>query len=493
MNKVRAYIHPSGLRFILTENGVSESCAASLMIRVGSIYEPPPLHGGSHIIEHMMFRGTSGMPNKSQLSETLDEMGASYNAYTDYTMTCYHIKVQKKYIGKAIQMLCDMVSDSVFHKKDLGSELNVVVEELRRERDDPASYISELYYQTIFQGTPFGLSIGGTQEEVLATKYKDLREFWLRHYILQNMVLSVSGDLSIGDIQQAVNRSQLLLGNLQSHPPNAFLIRNVPQVHPRLNIQYRKTMQQVQVTLGFPVPFGLDHPDRFVLYVMKTILGGNMSSRLFIEMRDVYGIAYSVHASVGLFDTTGEFSVSSGVDGSGLLTGNLDEKNKKVKGDAIAIILRQLYRIREERVPAKELHKAKEYIIGTTLLDLEDHATVAEFYGKQLLHHRKVLTPQQYLAEIKKVTADDIHRVAQLILRPHAFNLVLIGKVDLAKAKQYVKDTMSQWIHTLEKNTASSISLPTSTSLPTSPTTSTVPSSLTSSTIQSNPLRWFGL
>ena len=151
MNNVEAYKDSnSNLRFLLTKIDSSESCAISLMIRVGSIYEKKGIHGGAHVIEHMMFKGTKQLPNKAELAMVLDSMGAVYNAYTDYTMTSYHIKVQKKYLGEVIKILCQMVSQSLFREEDLVAEKPVVVEELRRERDNPAAFVQELFYQTVF-------------------------------------------------------------------------------------------------------------------------------------------------------------------------------------------------------------------------------------------------------------------------------------------------------------------------------------------------------
>ena len=318
MNNVKAYKHPeSGLKILLTTIPDSESCAISLMLRVGSIYEPKGLYGGAHVIEHMVFKGTKTLPNKSQLSRRLDSMGAIYNAYTEYTMTSYHIKVQSKFLSEVIKILCEMVSQSLFKKTDLKPEKEVVIEELRRERDDPAAYIQEIYYETIFKNCLLGRSIGGSIDDVKQIDYQKLVDFWKKHYKLDNIVISVAANTNINTIIQAIDQSNLLSNVSDIQQANETIINQDLQTSPRCKVQTRKNMNQVQVIIGYQT-FGNQHPDRFPLDVLRCILGGNMSSRLFIKLRDDYGLAYSVSANIGLYDDIGEFSISCGVDPSNI-------------------------------------------------------------------------------------------------------------------------------------------------------------------------------
>ena len=456
MNNVKAYILPeSKLRLILTKVPSAESCAVSLMIRVGSIYEHKHIHGGAHVIEHMMFKGTKDLPNKSELAKVLDSMGALYNAYTDYTMTSYHIKVQKKYLSEVIKILCQMVSQSLFRKEDLIAEKPVVVEELRRERDDPAAYIQELYYQTVFKHCKFGRPIGGEIKDVNEMKYSDLKKFWKENYTIDNIVISVAGNSSIEGIVDTVVKSNLLNEIGHSSGANNMIVHQKLQTKPRYRVQSRENMKQVQIALGFPC-FGNQNPDRFILKVLRCILGGNMSSRLFIKLRDEYGLAYTVSANTGLYDDVGEFSVSTGVDGSNIFSGNLDKK--KGKGDPLAVIFNEIFKMVLSPVSKDELHTAKEYIKGGMLLEFEDNQNICEFYGRELLLGHPVLTIQAYLDAIDKVTIQDIHRISKMIFVPNRMNLSLIGNITEDDVKKYLDKSMTKWTSILSNNTGGSIS-----------------------------------
>lgn len=454
MNNVKAYKDSnSNLRFLLTKIDSSESCAISLMIRVGSIYEKKGIHGGAHVIEHMMFKGTTQLPNKAELAMVLDSMGAIYNAYTDYTMTSYHIKVQKKYLSKVIKILCEMVSQSLFRKSDLIAEKPVVIEELRREKDDPAAYIQELYYQEVFKNCLLGRPIGGEVKDVEDMPYKQLRNFWRNNYTIDNMLISVAGNANISEIVNAVNESKLSRSVRKSEKVNRMIIHQDLATSPSCKVQNRKTMKQVQVALGFQC-FGNQHPDRFALRVLRCILGGNMSSRLFISLRDTYSLAYTVSANIGLYDNIGEFSVSSGVDASNIFSGNLDLK--KGKGDPLAVIFREIFRLVVESVTQKELEIAKEYIKGGMLLEFEDNQNICEFYGRELLMEHPVLTIEGFIDAIDKVTVSDIQRIAKGIFVPERINLILIGNVQEEKAKKYLNDSMAMWSKYISSKTEQS-------------------------------------
>jgi predicted Zn-dependent peptidase len=442
MNQVRAYLHPTGLKILNTYIPSSESCAISLMIRVGSIYENNHIRGGAHLIEHMMFQGNKQLTTQSILSETLDSMGAVYNAYTNYDVTSYHIKVQKSYAQKAIDILCQMVSESLFRPKNVESEKKVVVEELRRLRDDPSSYVQELFFGIVFQGSPYGLSIGGSEKSVMDTDSEKLKKFWRERYILPNMLVSVSGNMDIEKLKQSLQLSPLFTATSKQGVVDKYDKALPIQKEPRLKVQVRKNTKQVQVQLGFPTP-GLNHQGRFALRLAKVILGGNMSSRIFNSLRDRYGLAYSPSAQLSLYETMGEFSICSGVDGSNIFSDNLDKS--KGKADPLAVILQEFFKLRLEKVPEDELHKAKEYVKGNILLEMEDNQRIAEYYGRLFLLDRPVFTVERFIEEIEKVTVDDIYQICQTIITPERMNLALIGNIKENEARQYLNKMHSKW------------------------------------------------
>ena len=337
--------------------------------------------------------------DRSILSETLDSMGAVYNAYTNYDVTSYHIKVQKVYAQKAIDILCQMVSESFFRPKNVESEKKVVVEELRRLRDDPSSYVQELFASIVFQGSPYGLSIGGTEKSVMDIDSERLKKFWRERYILPNMLISVSGNMDIENLKQSLQLSPIFTATAKKGIIDKYDKPLPLQKEPRLKVQVRKNTKQVQVQLGFPTQ-GLNHQGRFALRLAKVILGGNMSSRIFKSLLDQFGLAYSPSAQVSLYETMGEFSICSGVDGSNIFSDNLD--TSKGKADPLAVILPEFFELRMEKIPENELHKAKEYVKGNILLEMENNQRIAEYYGRLFLLDRPVFTVERFIEEIEK-------------------------------------------------------------------------------------------
>jgi len=436
MNNAKTYIHPSGLKFVVANIPSSESCSISLMLNVGSIYENKHVHGGAHLIEHIMFKGTKQMPKKAELSSILDSMGGIYNAYTDYNMTCYHVKVQKKYLNDVIVTLFQMVIDSLFREEDMDEEKLVVVEELKRERDDPSAYVNELFYQIVFKDTIYERSVGGTDEEVMATDYKKLRKFWRKYYNLNNIVVSIAGNVSLDALLKAVNKSGVLDQKLSNYINKNMVVSNPIQTKPRIIVNTRKNMNQLQLILGFPT-LGYDNKDKYVIRIIKCILAGNMSSRLFIKLRDDYGLAYSVHADSSLYKNIGIFSINTGVNGDNIFSNNIDENKGKV--DPMYVILYEICKLKYVKVSEVELSKAKEYIKGSLVLQLEDSANICEYYGKQFLLDLPVLNVKGLLESIDKVSIDDIIRVSNDIFNLDRLNIAIIGNTNEKNAEVYIK------------------------------------------------------
>ena len=454
MNSTRAFITqptraPSGIRYLVTSIPSSESCAISLMIRLGSVYEPKSLRGGSHLIEHMVFKGTKRLPDSLSISRLFDSMGAQYNAYTDYNMTSYHVKVQKKYVGVALHILGDMVANSLFRTKDIESEKKVVLEELRRERDDPASYVHELQGTLTFKGNALGKPIGGSEADVLGIKPEELVKFWRDNYQPENIVVSLAGNITPDDAEQLIMTSPLTSLPGAPNPANQFREKIPLQMSPRHKVEDRDNMSQVQIVMGFPTGFNHTHSDRHAAFVARTILAGPMSSRLFIAMRETYNLSYSVSANVSLFETGGDFTVSTGANPSALLSGRAvapKEGSKKIESDPYYVVSQEIFRMARDKASDEEVNKAKEFIKGNILLEMENNQNITEYYGKQyLLEKLPIITVERSLEELDQVTANDVLRVCRNIFQPEKINVSTIGKVQDRKVERYLKQQMAKW------------------------------------------------
>ena len=442
MNSVNATRDSNnGLGLIINTNPNSESIAISLMIRVGSIYETPNIRGGTHLIEHLMFKGTSEIPDKLKLAQTLDSMGAVYNAYTDYMLTCYHLKVERKHFTKALNLLCQMVKDSLFRKEDFINEKPVVIEELLKERDNPANYVHQLFYEIMFHGTVYSKSIGADPPDIKQIPYEMLKEYWKNNYSLQNIVISVSGKVGLDDVVNVLETNNFLkLGNRGSK--NQKIVQAIPQTNPRCKVERRDKMKQIQLMVGFPC-FGSLNPDRFALQLLKIILAGNMSSRLFIKLRDTYGLAYSVVANFTLFNNLGEFSVSSGVDDTNICS--MKTSTKGEKADALSIILAEFYNLSKKGVTDKEVMIAKDYLKGGLILDFENNQTISDYYGRLFLLDEPLLSVKAYIDRIDSVQTSDIQKICKELFVADKINVALIGNIASETVSEYLQKLVEIW------------------------------------------------
>lgn len=449
MNNINAYIDTkSGLKIIVNNNPNSESVAVSFMIRLGSIYETEKLRGSSHLIEHLMFKGTSKIPDKLALSRKFDSMGAIYNAYTDYNLTSYHIKVQKKFLESTINLLGQIVSDSLFREDDFNNERPVVIEELIKNKEDEQSHLIELYHKIIFNDTPYGNSIGGNPDNIKELDYKTVKKYWKDNYCSNNLLISVSGNTNMERVIKLIESSELLNRISKSKKANNLQIKLPLQNNPKCNVITKDSLEQTQLVIGFPT-FGASNPDKFGLAIIKTILAGNMSSRLFTKLRDDYGLAYSVSGNISQYEHFGEFNILSGVDSTNLCNFNITKGD--VKADALSVIINELFKITKEKVSETELQIAKDSLIGGILLDFENNQNISEFYGRDCLLDIPINIISNYTNNIKKVTISDIYRISNNIIKPNKINVAMIGNIDSDKVSNYLDRIVDIWDKNKEK------------------------------------------
>ena len=443
MDNVRVFREKNGIEYLFSQMKNLNTCTVSIMINTGSIYEKKGLYGGAHLLEHLLFKGNKQYNSQLELSKQLERYGAHYNAYTDTNIVSFHVKVQKKYISEVITILGNMVLYSYLRDKDIADEKKVVVQELERDYDNPAMYIHQLIMQIMYQGNNYGLPVGGSKKSVENMNNKEIRSFWKRNYHPSNIVVSIAGDLEISEIQDYLSQSPFMDPKLKKYPENEYDELPSKQIKPRFKYEIRDNMSQIQLAIGFPT-FSNKDPDRFVLDVIKLILAGPMSSRLFVTLRTKYGLAYNVSCSVTLNSLSGDICISTGVDGEQIFTHNLNENNKK-KADPLKVILDEVFRLVIEPVPEDELSLTQDFITGSTILETDDSETISQIYGKQRVVNQNILTIQNYLNHVNKVTTQDIQRVAKKIFRPSKINIALIGKFSESKCKKYMSEVESKY------------------------------------------------
>jgi predicted Zn-dependent peptidase len=405
----------NGVRLLAAPMPQVQSVACFIMLAAGSRYETPETSGIAHFAEHMFFKGTERRPTAHQIGNELDGIGAEFNAFTGKEYTGYYVKCAAEHREHAFDVLVDMLRHSKFDPEEIEREKGVIVEEMNMYFDTPRDYISGVYHQLLYDDTPLGWDIIGRKETVRAAKRETFLEYVEKWYRAPRMVVGVAGNYpdSVRDELEA------LLGEVEGGDPGgppAFERSNGSG--PRVRV-HSKESDQAHICIGVP-SYPLVHPDRYALQLVGTVLGTGMSSRLFTEVRERRGLAYYVFATNHSYTDTGTLYSQAGVD-----INRIDE--------AIETIARELGKIADEPVPAEELEKAKNVAKGRFVLQTESPHGMIMFGLRREVLEGQAAEPEDVLAEIDKVTADDVQRVAQDVIGQNGLNLALIGPFDDAE------------------------------------------------------------
>lgn len=414
---------PNKAKLIMVPSKDTKAITILFLFGVGSRYEAKEANGISHFIEHLMFKGTARRPTSLHISKELDRVGAEFNAMTSKDYTGYYIKISQKNAALAIDILSDMLLNSKFELAEINRERGVIVEEINMYHDNPLMYIETLFESSVHEGNSLGWDIAGPVGVIKKVTRETIVNYRDHYYQPGNMVVAMAGRLD-SKLKSLVEEK--IINKLKKNNSVKPFIPFIDDQHePRIVIEYKKT-KQVQLALGFPT-FGYADPGIYALHLLSIILGGNMSSRLFVAVREKRGLAYFVRCYPNYYQDAGNFMIQSGLDVT-----RLDE--------AITIILKELSKIKKSGVTAKELKDAKEFIRGKTILNLEDSSHLAEYFAKQELLMGRIETPEVKMKKYDAVTLAEIKKLANSIFRKEKFNLALIGPFkDVKKFKPLIK------------------------------------------------------
>mgnify|MGYP001574400934 FL=1 len=418
----------NGVRVHLVPLSGTQAATLLVLFKVGSRNEPLKVWGGSHFIEHLMFKGTKKRPETVDISKELDRYGAEYNAYTGKDLTGYWVKIATEQIPVAVDLLHDMLFNSKYEAAEMTREKKVIIEEIKMYEENPIMHLEDLLEEAIFDKHTLGRNIAGTAQSMMAMKRNDVIAYRDAHYVPENMVVAVAGNVP-KNILSLIEKS---FGKVKARPTvsesTAFEVEG-EWATPRVRLQEKK-LEQIQVALGFPT-FGREHKDTEALKLLASILGGTMSSRLFIEVREKRGLCYNVRSTVDFYDDAGVLTVRAGLDASRLSV-------------AMKVIVSELKKIAKTGVTPAELKMAKDNVRGGTTLRLEDSSNLAEFYARQELFHGKVETAEQRLQKFAAVKLADVQRVAREVLNFHRLSIAAIGpyKTEAELLKHFPADMM---------------------------------------------------
>ena len=400
----------NGTRVLTAPMAHAQSVSCFVMFAAGSRYERRDESGIAHFAEHLFFKGTDRRPTARDIATEIDSIGGEFNAFTGKEVTAYYVKCAADTRDVALDVLVDMIRHSRFDTEEIEREKGVIVEEMNMYADTPRSYIGNVWERHLYGDQPLGWDIIGTEETVRAATRETFLGYLERWYRPERMIVGLGGRIGEG----LVERLEELLGDIPGEPTGSPERVELPESKPAVRIHTKQSDQAHLVIGARAYPHG--HPDRYVLQLLSTVLGGGMSSRLFTEVRERRGLAYYVYSGASSYADAGTLAAQAGVD-----LKRIDE--------AVETIITELRRIADEPVPAEELEKARAFTKGRFVLGLESpHATIMFGLRREVLEGRAA-EPEEVLAGLDAVTGEDIQRVAADILGGE-LRLAVIGPFD---------------------------------------------------------------
>ena len=400
----------NGLKILKIPYKDTKAVTVLVLLKVGSRNETADVNGVSHFVEHLMFKGTPRRPNTQVISQELDKIGAEFNAFTGKDQTGYYIKAKANKIDFCLDMLSDMLFNSKFDPVEIDRERGVILEEMHMYEDSPMMYADVLLEEIMFgKNHPLGRLTIGPPKVIKGVSRDEIVAYKESFYVPNNMIVIVSGKLD-KDTNKKIRK--YFANGLKKKALPAMKRFTDKQKSKKILLKYKDT-EQVHVAMGVHGN-SYNHKDLHAQILLSVIMGGNMSSRLFINIRERKGLAYFIRADNAIYEDAGGFIVQAGID-------------KKRIYEALEAIMAELSEVAKNGVSKKELKKAQDYLAGRVALDLEDSSSMASWYGKQELLMKKMETPEEKLREYRQVNEADMKRVARNLFQTNRFNLTIIG------------------------------------------------------------------
>ena len=400
----------NNLRLVLAPIKHNRTVTVLVAVATGSKYENKKTNGLSHFLEHMLFKGSKKRPTTLAIAESLDRVGGDYNAFTGKEVTGYWAKVASEHFDLALDVVADVFMNPKIPAPEIEKERGVIVEEINMYQDMPMSYVGILFEQLLYGDTPAGWPTIGPKENILRFKRNDFLEYMHKQYVAGNTVVCIAGDLV--KIQNPKSKIQNYFKNIITAEPHVKEAVHEKQSAAGMLLHEKKT-DQTHLCLGVRA-YDLFHKNRYAMQVLSVLLGGSMSSRLFMELREKRGLAYYVSTRAEMYTDSGFLMTQCGVP------------NNRVE-EAIKVVMAEYGKMASKKLGAKELKKAKDYLKGKTTLNLESSDEISSYLVEQEIMRKEILTPKEHFAKLDKVTVNDIQRVARDIFKKEKLNLAMIG------------------------------------------------------------------
>jgi predicted Zn-dependent peptidase len=401
---------PNGIKVITEAMSHVRSVSVGIWISSGSRRESAEENGLSHFIEHMLFKGTANR-SAEDIARSVDSIGGNLDAFTAKEMVCFNTKVLDEHLPIALDVLSDLVLNPAFRDEDIEKEKGVILEEIKMDADSPDYLVHEIFSSNFWKDHPLGKPILGTRETVKRFNQAMVQDYYRGVYTPSNLLITAAGNLGHERLVNLARERFEALPAADSERPQA-----VPATHARISLKSKKDLEQVHVCLGVP-SYPIPHQDRFTCYVLNTILGGGMSSRLFQNIRERQGLAYAVFSELNPYSDTGCLSVYAGT--------SLESAKKVVES-----VLKEFTDLKQQTAPAEEVRRAKDHLKGSLMLSLESTSSRMSNLARQEMHFRRFFSLDELAESIEQVTAEDVQRVAQTFFEQKNVALTVLGNLD---------------------------------------------------------------
>ena len=403
----------NGVRIITETMPHVRSVSVGIWINAGSRRETSEQNGVSHFIEHMLFKGTTRR-SAEDIARSVDSIGGNLDAFTAKELVCFNTKVLDEHLSLAFDVLADLVLNPLFRPEDIEKEKGVILEEIKMEADSPDYLVHEIFSSNFWKDHPLGKPILGTRETVKRLDHDLITGYYKQVYAPTNLIVTAAGNLTHERL------ADLVRAHFDSLPPGVPAPPdNAPSTHARIALRNKKALEQVHMCLGVP-SYPLPHQERFACYVLNTLLGGGMSSRLFQNIRERQGLAYAVFSELNPYRDTGCLSIYAGT--------SLESAPKVVQS-----IMNEFRELKEKPVNDEELRRAKDHLKGSLMLSLESTASRMSNLARQEMYFSRFFTLDELVESIESVTADDVQRIALTFFDPKQIALTVLGNLENLK------------------------------------------------------------
>jgi predicted Zn-dependent peptidase len=410
LRNIHREVLPNGLTVITEEMQHIRSVSIGIWIKTGSRDEEPQWNGISHFVEHMVFKGTKHR-SAEDIARQVDSIGGNMDAFTAKECICFNIKLLDEHLPIALDVLSDLVLNPVFNAQDISRERGVILEEIKMDEDSPDYLVHEIFTQNFWKDHPLGKPILGTKDTVKKFEREPVLDFYSKRFSPGNVIICAAGHLKHREFVDLVAKHFQ-----QMQPAKNGLHGSTPAVVPRIIMRNKKSLEQVQICVGVP-SHPIAHERRHASYILNTLLGGGMSSRLFQNIRERQGLAYAIYSDLNPYRDTGCLSVYAGT-------------SRESAGKVVQCVVNEFHKLKVEDVPAEELRRCKDQLKGSLMLSLESSTARMSNLARQEMYFERFYTMDELLEKIEAVTSDDIRQLANEFFHTESIAVTVLGNLN---------------------------------------------------------------